>query len=160
MCKAHCANCTLCTSKCTQHTEHCNPYIEHCNMYTAHLLYFGNCILNSLNCIISNCSPYSLLFTLYTLGSPARKPTLLSPFPPQTKDSFYPPLVESTKNGIPEEFLLRRAPQLLLKWSTPFFHQKRMVLLISSSCRESSSFPLFEESSPKEKLRGIPFKES
>ena len=65
----------------------------------------------------------------------------------------FPPLVESTKNGILEELLLRRAPLLLLKWSTPFFHQKRMVLLISSSCGESSSFPPFEENSPKEELR-------
>ena len=69
------------------------------------------------------------------------------------ESSSFPPLVESTKNGILEEFLLRRAPQLLLKWSTPFFHQKRMVLLISSSCGESSLFPLFEENSPKEELR-------
>ena len=69
------------------------------------------------------------------------------------ESSSFPPLVESTKNGILEEFLLRRAPLLLLKWSTPFFHQKRMVLLISSSCGESSSFPPFEENSPKEELR-------
>ena len=81
---------------------------------------------------------------------------------PQEEDSFYPPKMENppkflllqspTKNGIPEEFLLRRAPLLLLKWSTPFFHQKRMVLLISSSCGESSSFPPFVENSPKEEL--------
>ena len=69
------------------------------------------------------------------------------------ESSSFPPLVESTKNGIPEEFLLRRAPLSLLKWSTPFFHQKRMVLLISSSCGESSSFPPFEENSPKVELR-------
>ena len=67
----------------------------------------------------------------------ARKFTPLSFCTLQKEDSFYPPkmdnppLVKSTERGTPQEFLFRRAPQLLHKRCTPFFHRTCMTLLIS-----------------------------
>ena len=106
--------------------------------------------LNEFTCIRCERQPIKKIYSAFLLSS-SRGGLVLST--ENGESSSFPPLVESTKNGIPEEFLLRRAQQLLLKWSTPFVHQKRMVLLISSSCGESSSFPPFKENSPKEELR-------
>ena len=119
-------------------------FIAHLNYFLVHLNYWSFELLTIYKI------PIKKIYSAFLLSS-SRGGLLLST--ENGESSSFPPLVESTKNGIPEEFLLRRAPQLLLMWRTPFFHQKRMVLLISSSCGESSLFPPFDENSPKEELR-------
>ena len=95
------------------------------------------------------------------IPKPSRKSTPLSSCPPQEEDSFYPRkwiilLISSScgvnqkrnSGGIPFEESSAVTPQVEYSFLPP----NRMVLLISSSCGESSSFPPFEENSPKEEL--------